>query len=226
MCGRFTLTTSNETIASLFGGLQLPPLKPRYNIAPTQMVSCVREGKDRSPEYAELRWGLIPSWSKDLKLGARMINARGETVAEKPSFHSAFKKRRCLVLGDGFFEWKKEADGKQPYYVTRMDRQPFCMAGLWERWEDKTTNDVVESCTVITTSANEFMQPLHDRMPVLLDASKFQMWLDPSFEDQSQLESLLVPYVAAGDQQRLQKKPVNKIVNRPTNDSPECIAPV
>ena len=226
MCGRFTLRTPTETIATLFGGLQLPPLKPRYNIAPTQMVSCVRADVDRPFNYAELRWGLIPSWSKDLKIGARMINARGETVSEKPSFRSAFKKRRCLVLGDGFFEWKKEADGKQPYFVTRVDEQPFCMAGLWERWQDKATNETVESCTIITTAANEFMQPLHDRMPVILDSSNFDLWLDPAFEDKSHLESLLVPYAAANDQQTLQKKPVNKIVNRPINDSPECIAPV
>lgn len=223
MCGRFTLTTSAETIASLFAGLQLPPLKPRYNIAPTQMVSCIRSGIENEMEYAQLRWGLVPSWSKDLKMGARMINARGETVAEKPSFRSAFKRRRCLILADGFYEWKKEGGEKQPYYVTKTDEKPFCMAGLWESWKNKETDETVQSCTIITTSANEFMSPLHDRMPVILDGEHHPLWLDSEFEDRKRLESLLKPFA---DEAGLQKRPVNKIVNRPINDSPECIAPV
>ena len=222
MCGRFTLATSAETLASLFAGLELPPLKPRYNIAPTQMVSCIRAGNDGDVEYAELRWGLVPSWSKDLKMGARMINARGETVGEKPAFRSAFKRRRCLILADGFYEWKKEDGQKQPYYVTKTDEQPFAMAGLWEVWKNKQTDEVVQSCTIITTAANKFMQPLHDRMPVILDADNRQLWLDKEFEDRSHLESLLQPLA----EDALRKRPVNKIVNRPINDSPECIAPV
>lgn len=226
MCGRFTLTTPAETIASLFAGLQMPPLKPRYNIAPTQLVSCIRSANATKTkhvlEYVHLRWGLVPSWSKDLKMGARMINARGETVAEKPSFRAAFKRRRCLILADGFYEWKKEGGEKQPYYVTKTDEQPFCMAGLWETWKNKETDETVESCTIITTSANDFMSPLHDRMPVILERENHPLWLDSEFEDRNHLESLLQPF---SDEDGLQKRPVNKIVNRPVNDLPECIAP-
>ena len=221
MCGRFTLKTPTETIASLFQGLEFPDLKPRYNIAPTQHIACVRENQSDVQEFVWLRWGLVPFWAKDLKIGSRMINARSETVAIKPAFRSAFKSRRCLVLADGFFEWKKEGTQKQPYYITRSDEQPFCMAGLWERWTNKESSDAIETCTILTTTANEIMRPLHDRMPVILDQRGHAPWLDRDLTVVQQLEKLLVPC----ESELLKTRPVNKIVNRPIVDSPDCIAP-
>jgi len=224
MCGRFTLRTPAETMAALFDGLRFPKLVPRYNICPTQNVLCVRQNANGQNEAAQLRWGLVPFWAKDIKIGARMINARSETVATKPSFRSAFKSRRCLVLADGFYEWKKEGSKKQPYYISRVDDQPFCLAGLWESWKDKTIDDseTIETCTILTTDANKIMQTLHDRMPVILDRVNFDFWLDKSFSDREQLESLLVPY--APDE--LQTFAVDPMVNRPVNDTPQCIAPI
>lgn len=223
MCGRFTLRTPAQQLAIMFDRLQLPEIRPRYNIAPTQNVLCVRN-RDGQDEFANLRWGLVPAWSKDLKIGARMINARGETVAEKPSFRSAFKKRRCLVLADGFYEWKKEQDGKQPYYITRSDEQPFCMAGLWETWKDKSGEhaDPFETCTIITTEANELMSTLHDRMPVILNEEHYDMWLDPEFSDREPLDELLRPFAS----EELKTTAVSKIVNKATNETPECIVPL
>jgi putative SOS response-associated peptidase YedK len=211
-------------MAALFDGLTFPRRTPRYNIAPTQNVLCVRQNKDGNNECVDLRWGLVPSWAKDLKMGARMINARCETVAEKPSFRTAFKKRRCLVMADGFYEWKKQADGKQPYYITRKDDQPFGMAGLWEAWRDKAADDApwIETCTIITTSANTLMQTLHDRMPVIFEPDQFDMWLDKDFSERQPLEQMLIPF--ANDE--LQAVPVSRIVNNAGNESPECIKPL
>ena len=226
MCGRITLQTPMQVIADLFGGLPIPAMlasvKPRYNLAPTDMAVCIRD--QNGLEMAGLRWGLIPFWSKDLKIGARMINARSETVAEKPSFREAFKKRRCLVMADGFFEWKKVEDGKQPFYISRADRQPFAMAGLWESWRDKADpqSQPVETCTVITTSANPFMSPLHDRMPVILDESEQQLWLDPEIAGRETLESLLKPY----DKDGFRMYPVSRFVNKAGNESEECVTEI
>ena len=223
MCGRFTLKTPSAQLAEMFEQLTIPEIVPRYNIAPTQDVLCLRVSNGQR-EMSLLRWGLVPFWAKDLKMGARMINARGETVAEKPAFRSAFKKRRCLVVADGFYEWKKEADGKQPYYITRADEQPFCMAGLWESWRDKTNEDAapVQTCTVITTNANELMSSLHDRMPVILDADKQDFWLDPSFSERKPLEEALIPYPS--DEMKFVR--VSKVVNKATNEVPECVVPI
>lgn len=226
MCGRFTLRTPTKTLASLFDGLRFPELRPRYNIAPTQDVVCVRQSAEGNNETAMLRWGLVPFWSKDIKIGARMINARSETVATKPAFRAAYKSRRCLVLADGFYEWKKVGKEKQPFYITLADNGPFCMAGLWESWQEKKTDnskqaDPVESCTVLTTSANRMMSPLHDRMPVILPQEQYEFWLDVEFKDRDRLEGLLVP--CPDDQ--LQTRPVSKLVNKASNDDPECIAP-
>ncbi len=187
MCGRFTLRTPAETLSALFEDLRFPKLRPRYNIAPTQSILCVRQDPQGNCEPAMLRWGLVPFWSQDLKIGARMINARSETAATKPSFRAAFKSRRCLVLADGFFEWKKIGKEKQPYYITQVDDGPFCMAGLWESWKDKQSDSglaaPVETCTILTTEANSMMAPLHDRMPVILDRDQYSFWLDSSFQD-------------------------------------------
>lgn len=211
-------------MAALFDGLRFPNLVPRYNICPTQNIVCVRQDTDGQNEVAQLRWGLVPFWAKDLKIGARMINARSETVATKPSFRNAFKSRRCLVLADGFYEWKKEGSKKQPYYISRSDDQPFCLAGLWESWQDKSKDDAtpVETCAILTTDANPIMQRLHDRMPVILDSESFEFWLDKDFSDREKLESLLVPY----GPDELRTFPVDPMVNRPVNDTPQCIEPI
>ncbi|MDB4533832.1 SOS response-associated peptidase [Vicingaceae bacterium] len=220
MCGRFTLRTSPAAMIDLFEGISFDDITPRYNIAPTQTVAAVRDNKDSKRELAFLRWGLIPSWAKDKKIGNRMINARGETVAEKPSFRAAFKRRRCLILADGFYEWKKTTDGKVPHYVTMKNDRPFCFAGLWEYWNK--ADEPIESCTVITTSANELMEPIHDRMPVILSEDNFDMWLDPGFEGQDQLQSLIAAYPA----EQMQAVPVSTHVNKPVNDDATCILPV
>ncbi len=223
MCGRFTLRTPTETLSALFDDLNFPRLSPRYNIAPTQDVLCVRATptQPHAREAVMLKWGLIPFWSKDPKMGSRMINARSETAAAKPSFRAAFKSRRCLVLADGFYEWKKMENQKQPYYITRVDDQPFCMAGLWESWRDKTSQQAepVETCTILTTDANATMVPLHDRMPVILDPGQWDFWLDPEFQDQQKLQQLLVPCPADW----LHARAVSKMVNKPVNDGPACI---
>jgi putative SOS response-associated peptidase YedK len=211
-------------MAALFDGLRFSKLTPRYNICPTQPVTCVRQSNAGQNEVVNLRWGLVPFWSKDLKIGARMINARSETASTKPSFRAAFKSRRCLVLADGFYEWKKNGKQKQPYYISRTDDQPFCFAGLWESWKDKSleTPTPVETCTILTTEANSMMQPLHDRMPVILNHDQYDFWLDKEFSDAEKLNELLVPYAL----DELRAFPVDKIVNKPVNDTPECIVPL
>ena len=224
MCGRFTLQTPITELSSLFDGLRFPQFAPRYNICPTQPVACVRQNPSQENEAVMLRWGLVPFWSKDLKIGARMINARSETVATKPAFRSAFKSRRCLVIADGFFEWKKEGKAKQPFYISRRDNLPFALAGLWESWTDQTNegSEPVETCTILTTEANEIMEPLHHRMPVFLERDQFGFWLEPEFQDREKLESLLVPCPS----DELQTFPVSAIVNKAANDLPECIKPL
>ena len=226
MCGRFTMRTPTETMAALFDGLRFPKLVPRYNICPTQPVTCIRQSSEQALEIVDLRWGLVPFWAKDLKIGAKMINARSETASSKPSFRAAFKSRRCLVLADGFYEWKKVGSQKQPHYISRSDDQPFCMAGLWESWKDNSENapndTVIETCTILTTSANATMEPLHDRMPVILHQDHFDFWLDTEFSDVQQLEKVLVPFAT----DELRTYPVSKMVGKPINDSPECIEPI
>ena len=229
MCGRFTLRTPVAQWAQLF----LPEIqpeelsisdRPRYNIAPTQNAVCVLRPSTGKPRTLEnLRWGLVPSWADDLSIGNRMINARGETVDSKPSFRRAFASRRCLIPADGFFEWKKVDGGKQPYLIEPAGGGMIAMAGIWEE-NDKITEDgtPIRTFTIITTSANELMSQLHDRMPVLLDTNEFDRWLDPGYHDVQQLKQLLVP--AADD--LLAMTPVSKRVNNPRNDDIECIAPV
>ncbi len=191
-------------------------LVPRYNIAPTQDVAAVWHLEQaNSPELVMLKWGLIPSWAKDPAIGSRMINARSETIAQKPSFRTAFVRRRCLVLADGYYEWKKEAGGKQPYLVHMQDDQPFDFAGLWEYWEGGPTY----SCTVITTEANDATSNLHHRMPVILDPTNVPTWLDPSNEDKSALQELLKPY--GGDNLVIDK--VSKHVNNARHEDPKCV---
>jgi putative SOS response-associated peptidase YedK len=220
MCGRYTLSTKPEVIAEMFGVVRVPELEPRFNIAPTQAVPVVRvdgPGGERSIDLAQ--WGLIPSWADDPKIGNKMINARGETVASKPSFRSAFKSRRCLVVTDGFYEWRKTAAGKQPYLIKRPNGEPFAFAGLWELW--KGGDAPIVSCTIITTEANKLMAPIHDRMPTILDPEQYEMWLDPAFKDTDRLQSLIAPE----EDGKLIAFPVSTRVNSPTNDDPSLAEP-
>jgi putative SOS response-associated peptidase YedK len=221
MCGRFTLTVSGRVLAELFDVPEIDDLAPRYNIAPTQQVLIARVATDGELELTPVRWGLIPFWAKDEKIGARMINARGETVASKPAFRAAVKNRRCLVPADGFYEWRKTGSGKQPYLIRFADERPFAFAGLWERWRPDDA-DPVDSCTIITTSPNELVADLHDRMPVILPPDRFTEWLDSDRIADDRLEELLAPYPS----DEMEAYPVSSRVNKPSNDDPECITPL
>jgi putative SOS response-associated peptidase YedK len=219
MCGRFTQSHDAEAIAQAFDLKDVPELSPRYNVAPTQMVGTVVKPEDSEKrEFKMLYWGLIPSWAKDKKMGAKLINARAETVAEKPSFRSAFKRRRCLVVADGFYEWKQVTGKKQPFYIHLPEKQPFGLAGLWERWEG-AKGEIIESCTIITTAANDLMQPIHDRMPVILHPQDYDLWLDPGVQKPELLQPLLKAYPS----DRMAAYPVRVLVNKATHDSPELI---
>lgn len=223
MCGRFTLRTPMKEVARAF---DLAPevllcdggWRPRFNVAPSQAIAAIRRtAADSARQLAWLQWGLVPPWAEDATTGYRMINARAETVATRRAFGDAFRRRRCLLLADGFFEWKRGAKPKQPYYIRLEENRPFALAGLWERWH---RGDVeIQSCTIITTQANELVAELHDRMPVILDSHDYDAWLDPGMEDARQLEPLLVPYPA----ERMTAYPVSTAVNSPRHDSPACI---
>ena len=195
MCGRFTLRTPSEKVAELFRLLRAPILEPRCNIAPTQPVAAVRNKSDTdNRECVPLVWGLIPSWSKDPRIGSRMINARAETVANKPAFRAAFKRRRCLIPADGFYEWQQVGarKKKQPFWIGLQDERLFAFAGLWECWTGSDGSEL-ESCTIITCEPNELLAPLHNRMPVILPPDDFERWLSPT-ESPGELQSLLIPY--------------------------------
>jgi putative SOS response-associated peptidase YedK len=217
MCGRYTLASNTQKLAEAFSGLEVPAeLPPRYNIAPSQAVAVVANNNPHKLEF--FQWGLIPSWAKDPKIGNQMINARAETLAEKASFKNAYKRRRCLVLADGFYEWKKEEDKtKTPMYIRLASGEPFAFAGLWEIWHQG--EDMVLSCTIITTNPNELMAQIHNRMPVILPATAYEQWLNPAERPPDQLNSLLQPYPA----ELMTAYPVSKLVNSPRNDSPELI---
>ncbi len=178
MCGRFAFYSPGEATAALFGAASSVEVEPRYNIAPTQYVAAVREDETEAREVAMLRWGLVPFWAKDPSIGNRMINARAETVAEKPSFRTAYRKRRCLVLADGFYEWRKEGDGKTPYFISLAEDTPFAFAGLWENWNSKDSDESLQTTAIITTAANDFMARIHQRMPVVMLPEHAGRWLD------------------------------------------------
>ena len=220
MCGRFTLNSNLDALQLRFG-FEARDLdyRPRYNIAPTQPVLAVVNDGGRQAEF--MRWGLIPFWAKDQKIGSRMINAVGETAASKPAFRAAFKKRRCLVLADGFFEWRKEGKAKVPTYIFLRSGQPFAMAGLWETWKNPE-GELVRSCTIVTTQPNEFMAPIHDRMPVILSQETEALWLDPITEEASTLNPLLIP----SPPEELDSYVVSDLVNSYKNSGSECIVPV
>ncbi len=218
MCGRYTLKTPINVLAEGFEIEEYPSsIVPNYNTAPTQEVAAVVE-EDEKRKLKMFRWGLIPSWAKDAAIGNKMINARSETVSEKPSFRSAFKKRRCLILADGFYEWQKSDNGKQPFYIKMADGSPFAFAGLWEIWKGA---EEIRSCTVITTEANDLMNEIHHRMPVILHPEEYDLWLDPDFDEKEPLTSLLKPYPADA----MEAYPVSRRVNKPSNNGPSVLEP-
>ncbi len=218
MCGRYTLIADLGDLAQRFefDGADFS-YDPGYNIAPTESVLTVKNVEGR--EAALMRWGLIPFWAKDPKIGARMINARAETVAEKPAFRNALKKRRCLVLADGYYEWQKTPTGKRPYRIILKSGEPFAMAGLWETWKDPQGN-VVPSCAIITTAANDFLTPIHNRMPVILPRELEGLWLESHMEQASSLTNILIP----SPNDALDAYEVSTLVSNARNEGPEIIA--
>ncbi len=230
MCGRFTLNADAKKLAESFVGFTPPKeYSPRFNIAPSQPVAVVANNGQNQIDF--FRWGLIPSWAKDPKIGNRMINARSETLAQKPSFRVAYRRRRCLILTDGFYEWHpplssppgggKRRGAKTPMYIQLESQEPFAFAGLWEYWQSPHGDEVL-SCTIITTPPNELMEKIHNRMPVILPPKYYPQWLDPAEQKPEQLQGLLKPYPA----QQMTAYPVSTLVNNPRNDVPECITPL
>jgi putative SOS response-associated peptidase YedK len=221
MCGRFTLTSTPEQLAQRFGLEEPPQAAPRYNIAPGQDVLAIRLDPETARRVAiHPRWGLVPSWAKDAAIGARMINARSETVAEKPAFRAAFRARRCLVPADGFYEWAPRQGRKQAHYIGLRDAGPFGLAGLWERWEDPS-GGALESCTLLTRDAVESLRDIHSRMPVILEPAAYEAWLDPALDDPTRLFALLRP----PPEESIVWHPVSNRVNDVRVDDPACIAP-
>ncbi|MGB5629817.1 MAG: SOS response-associated peptidase [Woeseiaceae bacterium] len=214
MCGRFAFYSPSEAAVALFGVSASIEIKPRYNIAPTQFVAAIRDDEKKQRELVMLRWGLVPFWAKDPSIGSRMINARAETVAEKPSFRAAYRHRRCVVLADGFYEWHREGDTKTPYFISLASGAPFALAGLWENWTDKVSGDSLQTTTLITTAANEFMMPLHHRMPVILESNTAGEWLAGSND--------LLDDIAAITP-ALKAWPVDRRVNNARNESADLI---
>jgi putative SOS response-associated peptidase YedK len=222
MCGRFTLAADTTTLTETFPGLEISETLPqRYNITPSQEVAVISNTGENKLDL--FYWGLIPSWAKDPKIGNRMINARGETVAEKPSFRAAYKRRRCLVLADGYYEWRKEEGSrlKTPIYIRLKSEKPFAFAGLWEAWRPPGEDESVHSCTIITCPPNAFMEQIHHRMPVILPPDAYSLWLEPLEQTADTLNPLLKAYPA----DEMTAYAVSRFVNRPQNDSPDCIAP-
>ena len=220
MCGRFTLISSVSDLQMRFGFAMEPAdLQPRYNIAPTQQVLAVTNDGERRGEM--MRWGLVPSWAKDIKIGNRMINAVSETAAARPAFRSAFRRRRCLVLADGFFEWRKEGKQRFPLYFTPRSGEPMAFAGLWEHWKSPE-DEWIRSCTILTTAANSFIEPVHNRMPVILSEETVPLWLDPLTETPANLEPLLLP----APPELLEVREVSPVVNNVRNDHAGCIDPI
>lgn len=221
MCGRFTLFTPASRLAEVFLPGEVLAGTPRYNIAPGQPILSVRASAahDRR-EFAMPRWGLVPAWARDAAIGNRLINARAETVSEKPAFRRAFRERRCLVPADGFYEWKREGPGKRPFYIRMKDGAPFAFAGIWERWEG-APGKVVETCAILTTEPNEILSPIHDRMPLILSPEEYGLWLDPSVPPSDRLARLLRPFPPGG----MEAYPVGRAVNNPHTEGPSCIRP-
>ena len=219
MCGRYSLIAGADQLALRFdfdaGALHL---SPNFNVAPSQSVLTVRAAEGPHREAALMRWGLIPSWAKDKSIGYKMINARAETVAERPSYRTALQRRRCLVIADGFYEWQREGKARRPMRITLQSGEPFAFAGLWETWRDPE-GERLQSCTIITTTPNELVRPIHDRMPVILPPDLEPLWLDPDVKDPAVLSNILAPYPP----ENMQAYEVSALVNTPSNNNPEVI---
>lgn len=224
MCGRFTLKSSPQQVATLFADLPLefPDFSPRFNIAPTQAVWAVRRVGEEAPAAVQLRWGLVPFWAKELSIGARMINARLDTVDQKPAFRAAFKARRCLVLADGFYEWQAVAGRKQPYYIRQPRGEPFCFAGIWESWRGPEKTAAVETCSILTTSAGPTLLALHDRMPCVVPPCHFSAWLDPDVRT----PKTLLAGEGSNPPIAWEYGAVRPVVNNARHDAPDCIEPL
>ncbi len=229
MCGRFRVARSKEILEEVFDaedGLSPVEWQPRYNVAPGQTIAAVvqnsahQDTERRVRRLVALRWGLIPAWAKDAKIGYKSINARAESAADKPAFCEAMRRRRCLIPADGFYEWKRAGKEKIPYCFTLADDAMFAFAGLWERWRSPQ-GDRVESCTILTTEANELVRDVHDRMPVILEPDAYELWLDPGFSRVPELQPLLKPYAGA-----MRRYRVSSRVNQVKNDDAECAAEI
>lgn len=220
MCGRYTLAASGEALAEAFGLAPRADLRPRYNIAPGQPIAIVRPAAGGGCEWALPRWGLVPPWAKDPGIGSRLINARAETAAEKPSFRAAFRHRRCLVPADGFYEWARRGGKRYPHLFRLRDGRPFAIAGLWERWDGP--QGPLETCALLTTEANRLVGAIHPRMPAILDAAEARQWLDPDRHGPETLRTLLHPRRA----EQMTGFPVSTAVNRVANDDPQCVVPL
>lgn len=218
MCGRFTQRQPATRLRKEFQVEEVPEVDALYNIAPTQSILGVRQRPD-GREMSFLKWGLIPSWAKDSSMGAKLINARSETVTEKPSFREAFKRRRCIIPADGFYEWQRTGSRKQPFFFHMRDDRPFAFAGLWDRWQSPE-GEVIESCTILTTEANEVLLPVHDRMPVILASEDYELWLDDDLRKVSLREELLKPFPAS----QMAGYPVGTSINSPRNQGAGLIA--
>ncbi len=228
VCGRYVLTTPGEVLAQIFDTAPPPEevlqemasVVPRYNIAPTQRVPIVRRISAGPRELAFAQWGLVPHWAKDSAIGNKLINARAETAAEKPSFRDAMKRRRCLIPADGFYEWQKRGKGKQPWLLRVKGARPFAFAGLWSQWKNPEDGATLESCAILTTTPNELIATVHDRMPVILPETTWQRWLDDA-PPGTPFTDLFLSFPAA----QMEAFPVSKRVNSPANDAPDLVEP-
>jgi len=221
MCGRFAQITPTGDLIKIFEVTNSLPLQPRFNIAPTEGVAVIR-ASDHHRQLAILRWGLIPRWANDLSIGYKTFNARSETAHIKPSFKAALKARRCLIPASGFYEWDKIGKFKQPYYISRNDGCPMALAGLWDQWVDRQSGEIIESCTILTTSANRTVGRIHDRMPVILEPNDYGLWLDHKVQRIEEFSDLFSP---AADN-ILGLAPVSTYVNKAGHEGPQCVAPL
>jgi putative SOS response-associated peptidase YedK len=221
MCGRFSRSTSVGEFSRRFDARSIDDILPSYNVAPGQSVLTARVTPDQGRHLVALKWGLVPHWAREAKIGYRMINARSETVREKPAYRGPYRRQRCLVAVDGFYEWQTVEGQKQPYYFHLMSGEPLAFAGLWDSWTNPD-GEPLQTCTLLTTQGNSLISPIHDRMPVILSPEDYDLWLDPAIDDPGNLMPVFEPY--PGD--LMESVPVSPRVNSPKNDDPECVAPV